>query len=78
MYISEGLLQIKACSFDQDNRYEVSLREMDISKAWNSITYEEFRNYLRGVCPECDKRELCMGGCDFMPEIVFCNKEIRQ
>ena len=72
-YISADM-KMMPCSFDQDNRYEVSLREMDICKAWNSIPFEQFRNHLRDSCPECDKRVLCMGGCQLMPEIVFCNK----
>lgn len=39
---------------------------------------ELFRNRMRGACPTCEKRELCMGGCPLMPEIVFCNSDKRQ
>lgn len=66
------------CSFDQQKRYEVSLREMNITEAWNSNQFEQFRNHLRGACPDCNKKELCMGGCPLMPEIVFCKKAERK
>ena len=61
------------CSFDQEKRYEVSLREMSIVEAWNSDPFERFRNKMRNACPGCEKKELCMGGCPLMLEIVFCN-----
>ena len=66
------------CSFDQEKRYQVSLREMTIEEAWNSEAFERFRNRMRGACPDCEKRELCMGGCPLMPEIVFCGSEKRK
>jgi radical SAM protein with 4Fe4S-binding SPASM domain len=66
------------CSFDQEKRYEVSLREMTITEAWNSDAFERFRNKMRGACPDCDKKELCMGGCPLMPEIVFCESGKRK
>ena len=65
------------CSFDQEKRYEVSLREMSILDAWNSKPFERFRNKMRNSCPGCEKKALCMGGCPLMPEIVFCNSEKR-
>lgn len=61
------------CSFDQNKHYAVSLRSMEIVEAWNSVPFEDFRNRMRNACPNCEKRTLCMGGCPFMPEIVFCN-----
>ena len=66
------------CSFDQEKQYQVSLREMTIEEAWNSEAFEHFRNRMRGACPDCEKRELCMGGCPLMPEIVFCGSEKRK
>ena len=66
------------CSFDQKNRYEVSLREMDIEQAWNSQPFEQFRQHMRVACPDCERRELCMGGCPLMPEIVICDKSDRK
>lgn len=76
-YIGADMIMVP-CSFDQQKRYEVSLREMDITEAWNSEPFEQFRNQMRGACPSCNKKELCMGGCPLMPEIVFCNKVERK
>lgn len=71
-------MTIVPCSFDQDNKYAVSLRDMSITEAWNSEPFEKFRNRMRGACPGCHKKELCMGGCPLMPEIVFCNDKERK
>jgi radical SAM protein with 4Fe4S-binding SPASM domain len=72
-YISADMTMVP-CSFDQQKRYEVSLKEMNITEAWNSSPFEAFRSHMREACPDCAKRELCMGGCPLMPEIVFCDK----
>lgn len=76
-YIGADMTMVP-CSFDQQKRYEVSLREMNITEAWNSEPFERFREKMRTACPECEKRELCMGGCPLMPEIVFCRKAERK
>ncbi len=71
-YIGADMTMVP-CSFDQERRYAVSLRDMSISEAWNSQPFERFRDIMRGACQGCEKRELCMGGCPLMPEIVLCN-----
>lgn len=76
-YISSEMVMVP-CSFDQKNRYEVSLHENTIEEAWNSEPFEQFRNKMRGACPGCEKKELCMGGCPLMPEIVFCESGKRK
>lgn len=76
-YISSDMVMVP-CSFDQERRYEVSLREMNIEEAWNSKPFEAFRAKMRGACPECEKKALCMGGCPLMPENVFCNSRCRK
>ena len=76
-YISSDMVMVP-CSFDQERHYEVSLREMNIEEAWNSAPFEAFRNKMRGACPECEKKSLCMGGCPLMPKIVFCNSKCRK
>ena len=75
-YIGADMIMVP-CSFDQNKRYEVSLRDINIVEAWNSEPFEKFRERMRGACPECEKKELCMGGCPLMPEIVFCNSKER-
>ena len=73
-YIGADMVMVP-CSFDQRKRYEVSLKEMTIEQAWNSEPFERFRDNMRKACPGCEKRELCLGGCPLMPEIVFCDSE---
>lgn len=73
-YIGADMTMVP-CSFDQNDRYAVSLREMTIEQAWNSAAFERFRDRMRGACPACGKRELCMGGCPLMPEIVLCKEK---
>ena len=75
-YIGADMVMVP-CSFDQQKRYEVSLKDMTIEEAWNSDPFERFRDNMRKACPGCEKRELCLGGCPLMPEIVFCDSEKR-
>ncbi|MGI6215813.1 MAG: SPASM domain-containing protein [Christensenellales bacterium] len=66
------------CSFDQDKRYKVQLNDdITIEKAWNSRPFEAFRDKMRGACPSCELKNLCIGGCPLMPEIVFCDSRER-
>lgn len=74
-YIGPDLVMLP-CSFDQQRRYGVSLRDHSIEQVWNSSLFEEFRRILRINCPNCLKRENCMGGCPLEPEIVLC-KEVK-
>ena len=76
-YIGADMMMVP-CSFDQEKKYEVSLRDMTIEEAWNSEPFERFRNKMRGACPNCEKKELCMGGCPLMPQIVFCDSKCRK
>ena len=76
-YIGADMTMVP-CSFDQENKYEVSLRDTTITEAWNSKPFEAFRNRMRKACPGCSKKELCMGGCPLMPEIVLCESEKRE
>ena len=75
-YIGADMTMVP-CSFDQNKKYQVSLRDMTIDEAWNSEPFEKFRDKMRGACKGCPKYELCMGGCPLMPEIVFCDSDFR-
>ena len=75
-YIGADMTMVP-CSFDQNKKYQVSLKNMTIEEAWNSEQFELFRKHMRDACPNCKKRELCMGGCPLMPEIVFCKSDNR-
>lgn len=70
-------MKMLPCSFDnQDQRWAVDLRKHSMLEAWNSNEFENFRSYLRGACPKCSLRNLCMGGCPICPQINVCeNKE---
>lgn len=76
-YIGADMTMVP-CSFDQEKRYEVSLREMSITQAWNSDAFDKFREKMHSACPGCDKKEMCMGGCPLMPEIVLCSSDKRK
>lgn len=75
-YIGPDMIMVP-CSFDQDQKYQVSLKNCSIEDAWNSENFERFRRHMERACPECEKKELCMGGCPLMPEIVFCDSDKR-
>jgi len=70
-YIGPDMI-MTPCSFDQENHYGVSLRKYTIEEAWNSNVFDQFRLALKNHCPDCDRRENCMGGCPLRPEIVLC------
>lgn len=76
-YIGADMVMVP-CSFDQDRKYKVQLDgDKSIEDAWNSEPFEQFRDKMRHSCSGCERKELCMGGCPLMPEIVFCNSEYR-
>jgi len=72
-YINPEMI-MTPCSFDQELSYGVSLKENSIEEAWNSLIFERFRESLRKRCPDCVRRESCMGGCPLVQEIVLCRE----
>ena len=76
-YISSEMV-MSPCSFDREERFGVSLREMSIRDAWISPQFEAFRNSLRRSCPACPDREFCMGGCPLVPEVALCPRAERK
>lgn len=76
-YISADM-HLLPCSFDQDHKFAVSLKEYSIEEAWNSLEFDLFRKSLKRRCPECSIRHECMGGCPLMPEVVLCSRQEKQ
>lgn len=73
MYITPDMVATP-CSFDQELKYGVGLRDYTIEEAWNSHKFEAFRDKLRHRCPGCAVRQNCMGGCP-LTEVVLCNRK---
>ena len=75
-YITSDMKMLP-CSFDNDRqRWAYDISNDSIENAWNSQQFEDFRNHFRKSCPNCSKRDLCLGSCPICPEIVLChNKE---
>ena len=67
-------MKMTPCSFDQELKYQVDLSKNTIQEAWDSATFERFRNKLRMRCPDCEKRHYCLGGCPLKKEIVLCKE----
>ena len=66
-------MKLLPCSFDnQAQRWAVDLAKNTITEAWESDTFEDFRNHFVQSCPGCKHRTKCMGGCPIVPEIVLC------
>ena len=66
-------MKLLPCSFDnQAQRWAVDLAQNTIAEAWESDTFEDFRNHFVQSCPGCKHRTKCMGGCPIVPEIVLC------
>jgi len=75
MYITSDM-EALPCSFDnQDMKWAYDISNDTIQHAWDSEVFEDFRNHFRNSCPECKKRNQCMGGCPIRSEIVLCDKE---
>lgn len=76
MYITSDMKALP-CSFDnQAQKYAVQLSdEVTIEDAWNSKEFNMFRDSLRNSCPNCSKRDLCMGGCPLERSIVLCDSK---
>ena len=70
-YINANMI-MTTCSFDQELKYGVSLRNHTIKEAWNSEKFESFRNKMKNSCVNCSKHDYCYGGCPLKKEIVLC------
>lgn len=69
-------MKLLPCSFDnQEQKWAVDLAQYSIAEAWESSTFNDFRNRFSNSCPDCKHRTSCMGGCPIVPEIVLCDKK---
>lgn len=69
-------MKLLPCSFDnQEQKWAVDLAQYSIAEAWESSTFNDFRNHFSHSCPDCKHRTSCMGGCPIVPEIVLCDKK---
>lgn len=74
-YITSDM-KLLPCSFDnQEQKWAVDLAQYSIAEAWESSTFNDFRNHFSHSCPDCKHRTSCMGGCPIVPEIVLCDKK---
>jgi radical SAM protein with 4Fe4S-binding SPASM domain len=71
MYIGADMIALP-CSFDQKKKWGFNIKEDTIQNAWDSPQFEDFRNHFRTACPDCPKKEGCMGGCPITPNVVLC------
>lgn len=74
MYVSSDMVALP-CSFDQEQRWGVELKQHSIQETWDGDVFEDFRSSLRNSCPSCPNRANCMGGCPIKKEVVLCDKE---
>ena len=74
MYITADMIALP-CSFDNINqKYAFDLKNGTIEEAWNSEAFNKFRKSFDS-CPNCPKREKCLGGCPLEPSITLCKNK---
>lgn len=75
MYITADMKALP-CSFDnQDLKWSYDISNDTIQNAWNSKQFEDFRNYFRMSCSDCNDRLSCLGGCPIKRQIVLCERK---
>jgi radical SAM protein with 4Fe4S-binding SPASM domain len=71
-------MQMVPCSFDQKLKWSIDLNQSNIEDAWNSDTFNDFRNHMKNNCKGCNYANECMGGCPIENKIVLCDNEKRR
>lgn len=74
MYITPDMKALP-CSFDQDERWAVTLKGNTIAQAWESPAFEAFRTFFRISCPDCPSKVNCGGGCPIIPKVSLCDRK---
>lgn len=72
-------MKLRPCSFDMDESHSLNLRKMTIHEAWHSQVFNSIREKMKSACPNCEKRNMCKGGCFLYSDIVLCkNKKVEE
>lgn len=72
-YISPDF-RLYPCSFERNPEAGVSLESLTIEEAWNSNTFQAFRNRFNNRCSDYTCYGQCLGGCPVVPEITICSR----
>ncbi|MCL5876482.1 MAG: radical SAM protein [Candidatus Bathyarchaeota archaeon] len=71
IYINEAL-EVKPCSFANDNRYTFSLEKETLSNIWNN-KFADYRKRVTQLCTlNCNRKDECRGGCLFHSNLNLC------
>ncbi|MCP4398623.1 MAG: radical SAM protein [bacterium] len=71
VYIDENL-NVKPCSFSNDDTFSCNLREHSFSDIWENV-FEAYRKPLTNTCQRtCDNNTLCRDACPYFEEINLC------
>ena len=78
MYIDCNLVAYP-CSFDcGNNNYAVSIRNRNISTAWNFKEFNEIREKQSKSCKKCNYKKHCRGGCALDLPINLCGMKFEE
>ena len=70
-YIDENL-NVKPCSFANNNRDTYNLKDIKFSEIWNDY-WISYRNAQKNTClRECKNAINCRGGCPYYDQINLC------
>lgn len=74
-YIDENL-NVKPCSFANQNKETFNLKEERFYDIWNDH-WEQYRNSQVNSCErECRNKSTCRGGCPFYSQINLCKTDV--
>lgn len=65
-------MNIHPCSFDMNDKFVMSLRDMTIAQAWHSDLFKQIRSIQMKGCPDCEQSSVCHGGCFLYKDIILC------
>jgi radical SAM protein with 4Fe4S-binding SPASM domain len=68
-------MRMSPCSFDTKQLYSEKITpDRTIQDIWNGERFENFRRNLQSACPDCSKRDLCLGGCQLHAIPDMCKR----